>query len=89
MSCQRLGALSITCLISNVVASPDVTPTTRYETLVDQGRLSSDPHQQSIVDRLQHLHDQLVSYNQKSATPSSQPGFVSSVWLSHVFQVEL
>ncbi|QRV72886.1 ATPase [Ceratobasidium sp. AG-Ba] len=50
-----------------------VTPTERYNHLVSSGILRDDPHQQGIIARLQHLHDELRSFSQKQHSQPSSP----------------
>ena len=38
-----------------------ISPTARYEQLAKQGTLRTDPHQKSIIQILQSLHDDLIS----------------------------
>jgi len=57
----------------------EVTPRTRYHELITQGVLRDDPHQRSIIDKLQLLHDQLATYTPPSisAPEPARPSLVS------------
>lgn len=59
---------------------PLVTPTSRYNELIENGTLRKDRHQRSIVAKLQTLHDHLRTYEQPLPTEVVQqtPGFVRS-----------
>ncbi|KAG8899925.1 hypothetical protein FRB99_006353 [Tulasnella sp. 403] len=53
----------------------DLTPDSKYHELVDKGVLRKDDYQDHIVNKLQHLHDQIARYNPPSVPPvhSLQP----------------
>lgn len=43
-------------------ASAWVTPLSQYQKMIDSGTLQGDDHQTRIIQKLQDLHDQLISY---------------------------
>ncbi|KAK2739585.1 hypothetical protein FQN57_006547 [Myotisia sp. PD_48] len=54
-------------------------PMQEYEQRVNSGRLKDDPHQRSIIQHLQDLHDMLTQYNPpKVVRPSVESGTTSS-----------
>lgn len=58
-----------------------VDPITRYEHLINVGILRADPHQRTIIERLQRLHQDLVGYDPGEVPPQTEeltPSFVSS-----------
>lgn len=54
------------------------TPLTQYQKLIDSGALQGDDHQTRIIQKLQDLHDQLVSYEPPQILES--PNSNSLVW---------
>ena len=64
-STSMTNAHAVPASSSTVKASPtNVTPTERYQALVDSGVLRDDDHQRNIIKVLQNLHDELATYKQ-------------------------
>ena len=63
--------------------SEHASPIARYDALVDKGLLREDSHQRTVVERLETLHDELKTYEQRlhpekqSISPGGSHGFVS------------
>lgn len=45
-------------------------PIEKYSSLVESGTLREDPHQRQIVQKLEKLHNELISYRQKLQSES-------------------
>ena len=69
---------SILNICSNSFALVILTPLHQYQKLIDSGALRGDDHQTRIIQKLQDLHDQLVSYEPPQIPES--PNSNSLVW---------
>lgn len=49
-------------MIADMYASAWVTPLRQYQKMIDSGTLQGDDHQTRIIQKLQDLHNQLISY---------------------------
>ncbi|CAD6896907.1 unnamed protein product [Tilletia controversa] len=62
----------LTALHQRKITIESSDPTTKYQLMVNQGLIRDDPHQRSIVNVLQRLHEELKTYKQippKELTP--------------------
>ncbi|TFK64043.1 AFG1 family mitochondrial ATPase [Pluteus cervinus] len=61
-----------------------LTPLRRYQQLIDNGTLKGDEHQTRIIQKLQDLHDELISYNPPLIPDPAQ----SNSLLSRLFSLD-
>lgn len=63
--------------------SGPVTPLSRYNQLVEAGALRDDPHQRTIIEKLEKLHQELTTYHPPPIPTSSSTS--GSSWFGNLF----
>ncbi|KAK7054894.1 ATPase [Paramarasmius palmivorus] len=71
---SRLDSVLATAKLdsSSMRKTEHLTPLQQYQRLIDSGALRGDEHQTRIIQKLQHLHDQLINYT-PPAIPADTP----------------